>query len=78
MNRATRLLPHGYRCLLRLYPAPFRAEFDAEMEDVFVEAVGGVAAQDSGICRPSAKKLSHVAQYEGACASEWYLNAGSR
>jgi hypothetical protein len=45
MNRAPRLLSYGYRCLLRLYPAPFRAEFGAEMEDVFAEAVGGAAAQ---------------------------------
>ena len=39
MSRATRLLSTGYRHLLRFYPAPFRAEFGAEMDGVFCQAV---------------------------------------
>jgi len=43
MSRTARLLSRGYRCLLHFYPASFRAEFAAEMDEVFREAVADAA-----------------------------------
>ncbi|MGD8793230.1 MAG: hypothetical protein PVF47_11825, partial [Anaerolineae bacterium] len=48
MKRATRLLSHGYRCLLRLYPAPFRTEFAEEMGEVFDRAIADAACRGRG------------------------------
>jgi len=48
MSRSAGLLSRGYRSLLRLYPASFRAEFAAEMEEVFGEAVADAARRGRG------------------------------
>jgi len=43
MTWGVQFLRHLYAVLLRLYPPGFRADFGAEMEAVFAEAVSGVA-----------------------------------
>ena len=44
MSGISWLVIHLYSQLIRLYPAPFRDEFGAEMTAVFVEAISEAAA----------------------------------
>ena len=48
MNRPAGLSSRGYRCLLRLYPACFRAGFAAEMDEVFSQASADAAQRGWG------------------------------
>ena len=48
MRRSARFLARGYRCLLYLYPPAFRAEFAAEMDAVFEQALAAAAPRGRG------------------------------
>jgi len=47
VKTTTRLAANLYTALVRLYPRPFRIEFEEEMQAVFVEAVTAAAEQGS-------------------------------
>ena len=69
MSRVSLLLAFAYGCLLRLYPASFRAEFAAEMEGVFDQAVAHAAQQGRGaLARLWVRELS---TWPGAVGREW-------
>jgi len=69
MSRPAGLLSRGYRCLLRLYPATFRAEFAAEMDEVFGEAMADAAQRGRGaLARFCVRELC---TWPGAVGREW-------
>jgi hypothetical protein len=69
MNRAIGLLTRGYRCLLRLYPASFRAEFAAEMDEVFFQAIADAAHRGWGALARLC--LRELGTWPGALGREW-------
>lgn len=76
MSRPAGLLSRGYRCLLRLYPATFRAEFAAEMDDVFGEAVADATQRGRGalvrLC------LRELCAWPGAVGRQWTCTLWAR
>jgi len=69
MSWTARLLSSGYRCLLHLYPASFRAEFAAEMDEVFFQAIADAAHQGRGTLARLC--LRELGTWPGAVGREW-------
>ena len=88
MSGGISFLSSAYRCLLRLYPASFRAEFAAEMEDVFRQAIqeatmgeaSDVAAASRGQGALVRLCLRELRDWPAALGREWAasLRAGVR
>ena len=69
MKAAIHFLFRGYRCLLGLYPAAFRAEFAAEMDEVFAQAVADVAPRGWGAL--AKLSLREIGTWPGSLGREW-------
>jgi hypothetical protein len=71
MTFGAQLFSRLYAALLRLYPCSFRAEFGAEMEAVFAEALAGTAAQ--GWASLASLLLRELRDWPGALLrAHWY------
>ena len=68
--------PWYYRCLLRFYPASFRAEFAAEMHEVLDEAVADAA--QGGREALARLCLREIRTWPGAEGREWAANLEAR
>ena len=69
MSRPADLLSRGYRYLLRLYPTSFRAEFAAEMDEAFAEAIADAAQRGRGALARFC--LRELRTWPGAVGRQW-------
>lgn len=76
MSAKIRILSRGYGALLWLYPPPFRAEFEAEMNEVFARSLA--AAADGGKGATFRLCLRELGDWPGALRREWSSDLQAR